>query len=118
MRKERLWLDIKSGIPRILAHGAFIFPSRFLSSLFEKSYGKPNLQKILPNPMCKFSVAPPQSRPKSFGYLGNVNPEKGVGVLVRAFQNLSDEDIRLHLHGVVAPQERRVRKWWKKMEKP
>lgn len=94
MRAMRAMLDLA---PRLLA------PSRFVRDVYT-GYGVPG-DRILVVPLgldtARWAHQPPRvSAPRlRFGYIGSLQPAKGVDILVRAFTRLAGDQVELRVHG-------------------
>jgi glycosyltransferase involved in cell wall biosynthesis len=102
-RRMRFMQQMLSAAPRLLAL------SEFCAQIYRDFGVRPETIRVLPwgldRDRWQHMPLRKPSRRLRFGYIGGLSTHKGVGVLVRAFRQLSNPDVELHLFGFKVPND-------------
>ncbi|MFN2431368.1 MAG: glycosyltransferase [Gemmatimonadota bacterium] len=102
LSREYLWARARRAEDLLHSAAAVVAPSRFVASVFQEEY--PDLEvRVVPHGVDQAEIVPRAPREADgrlvVGYLGSLLPHKGVDVLIRAFRQVEESNLRLELYG-------------------
>ena len=103
LEKDFISKRLNDGKKLLLNSKIVISPSKFLANIYKQEYEELNIKivnhGILYRNIIQNEKIYSQGETITFGYAGGLSKHKGVHILIKAFTNIKNENIRLNIYG-------------------